>query len=88
MPSVETTRVSTRGQVVIPQSIRERVGLEPGEFLVVHGEGDTIVLKRVAVPDIEEMEQLLAWGEQFAEEEGITREEVEQAIADLRDASS
>ncbi len=85
MTEVETTRISTRGQVVIPQSIREKVHLEAGQLFVVYGEDDTIVLKRIKTPDAEEMQQLLSWGEAYAEEEGITREDIEQAISELRD---
>lgn len=88
MSEVETTRISTRGQVVIPQSVRERVHLEPGQLFVVYGEGDTIVLKRISTPDAEEMKQLLEWGKAFAEEEGIAQEDVEEAIAELRDEAS
>lgn len=88
MSEVETTRVSTRGQVVIPQSIREKVHLEPGQLFVVHGEGDTIVLKRIETPDADEMQRLLEWGESYAEEEGISREDVAQAIAEIREEAS
>ncbi len=88
MSEVETTRVSTRGQVVIPQSVREKVHLEPGQLFVVYGEGDTIVLKRIKTPDAEEMERLLAWGQSYADREGISREDVERAIAELREETS
>lgn len=84
MSEVETTRVSSRGQIVIPQAIREKIHMEPGELFVVYGEGDTVVLKRVETPDPEEMERLLEWGEAFAEEKDLDREDVEQAIEDLR----
>ncbi len=88
MSEVETTRVSTRGQVVIPRSVREKVHLEPGQLFVVYGEGDTIVLKRIKTPDEEEMRRLLEWGQAHAEEEGISREDVERAIAELRDEAT
>jgi AbrB family looped-hinge helix DNA binding protein len=38
------TRVSTKGQVVIPQAVRERLQLRPGDALDTHLEGDRIVL--------------------------------------------
>lgn len=87
MPA-ETTKVSSRGQVVIPRSVRDKVDLKEGEVLVVFGEGDTIVLKRVQVPDEEELKQLLDWGASFAKEQGITREDVERAIRELRDEAA
>lgn len=85
MSEVETTRVSTRGQIVIPKPIREKIHLEPGQRFVVYGDGDTIVLKRIETPDAEEMQRLLEWGQAFAKTEGITKEEVRQAIEDLRE---
>lgn len=84
MTEVETTRVSTRGQIVIPQPIREKIHLEQGQLFAVHGEGDTIVLKRVDTPDPEEMNRLLEQGQAFAQEEGITPEDVQDAIAQQR----
>jgi AbrB family looped-hinge helix DNA binding protein len=47
MSEAATTRMSSKGQVVIPERIRAKLGLEPGVELVVIGEGDTIVLKRI-----------------------------------------
>lgn len=73
---------------MIPQAIRDELGLEPGQLLVVYGEGDTVVLKRLETPGPEEMKELLEWGEDFAEKEGITPEDVERAIAERRDESA
>lgn len=42
----EKTRLSTKGQVVIPQDIRRKLRLEPGEDLVVETRGEEIVLRR------------------------------------------
>lgn len=87
MPTdVETTRVSSKGQVVIPQAVREKLHLEAGELLVVYGEDDTIVLKRLRVPSAEELEELLEWGERFAQEHGLEPEDIQRAIRDRRDA--
>jgi AbrB family looped-hinge helix DNA binding protein len=41
------TTVSTKGQVVIPKEIRERLGWEPGTSLEVEDRGDRVVLRRV-----------------------------------------
>jgi len=42
---VNVTRLSSRGQVVIPREIRERLGLEEGTGLLVFRVGDSIILK-------------------------------------------
>jgi len=39
-----TTTVSTTGQVVVPGSIRRKLGLQPGDSLEVSLEGQRIVL--------------------------------------------
>lgn len=38
------TTVSVKGQVVIPKSVREALGLRPGTRLLVDTQGDKIVL--------------------------------------------
>lgn len=46
---VDTTRLSERGQVVIPKEVRDRLGLRQGSKLLVIGFGDAIVLQKVEV---------------------------------------
>ena len=43
------TKLSSRGQIVIPKEIREKLDLSPGQKLEVYEEGDKIVL--MAVPE-------------------------------------
>ena len=38
------TKISTKGQVVLPSAIRRRLGLQPGDPLEVKMEGNQIVL--------------------------------------------
>lgn len=39
------TKISTKGQVVLPSPLREKLGLRPGDSLDVRLEGDAIVLR-------------------------------------------
>ena len=41
------TRVSSKGQIVIPEPIRDRLDLKDGTRLLVFGENDTIILKKI-----------------------------------------
>jgi len=52
MTEPEITTVSPKGQVVIPQSIRKRLRLAPRTKLLVYGEGDTVIMRRIRLPDI------------------------------------
>jgi len=79
-----TTKLSTRGQVVIPEEIRNRLGLEPGEQFVVIGEGDVVVLKTLKPPKLEELKPLLDKVQEAAQAAGVTPEDVERVIAEVR----
>lgn len=80
-----TTKLSSRGQVVIPEEIRKRLGLEPGTRFVVLGEGDTVVLKTIRTPDLEEFDTLLARARAAAAEAGLEESEVAEAVRRVRE---
>ena len=52
---VETVRMSSKGQIVIPQDIREEIHVEEGTVFAVVGTKDTIILKRITTPSKEEL---------------------------------
>ncbi|MDH3207715.1 MAG: AbrB/MazE/SpoVT family DNA-binding domain-containing protein [Gemmatimonadota bacterium] len=79
-----TTKLSSRGQVVIPEEIRTRLGLEPGAQFVVVGEGDVVVLKALKPPKMADFKALLDKVRESAEAAGITEEDVERAIREVR----
>ena len=84
MVKPSTTKLSTRGQVVIPEEIRNRLGLEPGAKFVVIGEGDVVVLKTLTPPKLEDLKPLLDKVQKAAEAAGVTPEDVEKAIEEVR----
>lgn len=53
--SVETIRMSSKGQIVIPQDVREELQVDEGTVFAVVGSGDTIILKKIATPSKEEL---------------------------------
>ena len=50
-----TTRVSTKGQVVIPEAVKKAVGIREGEDLLVVAIGGTRVMKRLSAVTFEEV---------------------------------
>ncbi len=50
----DITVISTRGQVVIPLDIRKRLHLKTKDRLIVYGEEDTIIMKRLDLPELKE----------------------------------
>lgn len=84
MVKPSTTKLSSRGQVVIPEEIRKRLGLEPGDQFVVVGEGNVVILKTVEPPKPTELKALMDQVQEAARVAGITPDDVEQAIRDVR----
>jgi len=54
MSETEITTMSAKGQVVIPQSVREKLKLKPRTKLIVYGEGDTIIMRKIQLPDLKQ----------------------------------
>ncbi len=51
--------VSSKGQVVIPQDIRRKLGIDPESKLLVYRYQDAVIMKKIKVPDrVKELEQL------------------------------
>ena len=70
MPLLETTKLSSKGQVVIPKRLREKLGLEAGDHLVVTLEGDRLILRKLTLEDIlKESERNYREGKTLSHEE-------------------
>jgi AbrB family looped-hinge helix DNA binding protein len=76
--------MSSRGQVVIPEEIRTRLGLEPGAQFVVVGEDDVVVLKTLKPPRRAEFKKLLDEARRSAKETGLRPDDVEKVIRSVR----
>jgi AbrB family looped-hinge helix DNA binding protein len=48
----DVTTISEKGQVVIPRSIRKELGIKPKTKFLVYGKGDTVIMKRLNLPDM------------------------------------
>jgi len=72
----EITKISSKGQVVIPFKIREELDLEEGTRLVVTRIDNIVLLKKIQIENLkEEFKRLTKRGEKFAKEKGIANEE-------------
>jgi AbrB family looped-hinge helix DNA binding protein len=84
MPGLSTTKMSSKGQVVIPEDIRRRLGLKAGSQFVVVGEKDTVILKAISPPSFEEFDELIAKARKQAAKVGLKRSDITAAIAKVR----
>ena len=86
MQDTATTTLSSKGQVVIPEEIRVRLGLKAGAQFVVVGDRDTVILKVLEPPSLKEFQGLMAQARKAAKQAGIKRADVAKAITKVRRA--
>lgn len=84
MGKVATTRMSSKGQVVIPEEVRQRLKLVPGSRFIVLGEGDVIILKTLSAPSMDQFDDLIELARKQARRAGLKQKDVIKAIEKIR----
>ena len=54
MNEIQFTTTSPKGQVVIPQQIRQKMKIDSGTRFAVYGRDDVIIFKKIALPTVKE----------------------------------
>ncbi len=49
---LELTKMSSKGQVVIPKAIRDRLGLEEGDRIAVEEAEGRVILRKISIESI------------------------------------
>ena len=80
----DITVVSSKGQVVLPKAIREKLQIVPGVKLMVFSDGNSILLKPIPEPDISEFRNLMDAASKWATDVGMTEEDIDSAIKTVR----
>ena len=87
MPA-ETIKMSSRGQIVIPQDIREELNASEGTIFSVVSSKDAIILKKLLIPSkeelIKEIGAIALEGRKRAERLGIKESDVSELIKKVR----
>ena len=84
MEGLATTKMSSKGQVVIPEEIRKRLGLKSGSQFVVVGEKDTVILKVISPPSMKEFDGLIKEARRKAKLAGMKHSDISSAVAKAR----
>ena len=84
MGNAATTKMSSKGQVVIPEDIRKRLKLKAGSQFVVVGKKDVVILKAISPPSTEEFDTLIAEARRQGKQAGLKRSDITAAIARVR----
>ena len=85
MSIIETTKMSSKGQVVIPENIRKKLGLKRGSQFIVVGDKDVVILKTVSPPSLSEFDQLMIKARRQAKVAGLKKSDIPDAIIQARE---
>ena len=85
---IEISKVTSKGQVVIPQDIRNRKGIKEGERFLVFDIDDSIIFKRIknleAKKDLTEFEKVFKSMWKTSKERNLSKKDVEKEIEEVR----
>ena len=84
MANVSTTKMSSKGQVVIPENIRKNLNLKAGAQFVVVGEKDVVILKSISPPSLDEFDELITKARRDGKKAGLKKADIQEAIKKVR----
>ena len=84
MKTAATTKMSSKGQIVIPEAVRSKLGLKPGAEFYVVGDNDVIVLKTINYPDMNDFDTIIAKARTQAAQAGLKRSDITKATKKVR----
>lgn len=80
MKNVEFTKLSSKGQIVIPQDIRNDMNLKPGTPFAVIEQKDAILIKKLEMPKIKTWAEATKPFREAAEKSGFTETDLDWII--------
>jgi AbrB family looped-hinge helix DNA binding protein len=84
MANVSTTKMSSKGQIVIPNIIRKQLNLKPGSQFVVVGDKDVVILKNISPPALNEFDDLIAEARREGKKIGLKKSDILEAVRTAR----
>lgn len=84
MAEIVTTKMLSKGHVVIPEKIRDQLGLKEGVKFIVLRDKDSVILKTISAPLISEFNQLVFVAKKAAKKAGLKNADISKAIRRAR----
>ena len=84
MDNLATTRMSSKGQIVFPETIRKRLNLKAGAQFIVVGEDDVVILKAISTPRMDTFDALIQQARRQAKAAGLKRADITKAVSKAR----
>jgi bifunctional DNA-binding transcriptional regulator/antitoxin component of YhaV-PrlF toxin-antitoxin module len=78
---IELVKMSGKGQLVVPQDIREMAGLHPGERFMALPVDDGVLFKKVIIPEVKlDFKSLSGEIEEQFKKRGIKKSDIGDAV--------
>jgi len=84
MSTLSTTKMTSKGQVVIPEDIRKSLNLETGSQFIVLGDKDVVILKTISKPSMKDFDSLIVRARAQAKKSGLTQAGLDRIIKEVR----
>lgn len=85
--NVKVASVSSRGQIVIPSDIREKLGIVSGANLLVLTDGANVLLKPIVAPKLRTFERLIKESRKIALAQKLKKGDIQKMIKSVRHES-
>lgn len=86
MADFSTTKLSSKGQVVIPEPIRAALNLEEGTQFMVFHTSDSVIFKTLEPPKLEDLSRIMAEAQARFAKVKVPKSAVKETIASVRKA--
>ena len=83
--NTELITMSSKGQIILPMSMRKSLSLKTGDKLAVHSSNGVIMLKPVAIPTADDFSEWLLEAQEWAASVGYKEGDVNDIIKSVRE---
>lgn len=81
---VNITKMSSKGQVVIPSEIREKMNLDEGNLLIISDSDDSICMKKIELPKIKSWKEATKPFREAAKKSNFSNDDLKKLIEESR----
>lgn len=81
---IEFTKLSSKGQIVIPRKIRERLELKEGTPFAVVEQDKEIIIKKIEIPEIKPWKEIAKPFREAGKKSNLSKEDLIQLIKEVR----
>ena len=82
---IELTRISEKGQIVIPSSLRKEMGIKRSDQFMIFGEGGTVILKKIEKPAVKRtFDEIAKPLHHAAKQAGLAKADIKKVLKEVR----